>query len=280
MTANDREVHWWRADLTEHSAVRDLLATVRADTIFHLAGHVAGGPSLDLVVPTFRSNLIGTVNLLALAAETDCRRVVLAGSSYEPECEKADNPVSPYAISKWAASGYARMFHRLHSLPVVTLRIYMAYGPAQRDREKLIPYVITSLLREKPPKLASGERQVDWVYVDDVVDALLTAAVVDHAEGETLEIGSGELVSVRRTVELIREIIGSRAGPIFGAQEDGPREELRLMSDPEASRRMTGWMPKVPLAEGLRRTVAWWRNALLLALFPFQEIVDSLLIQI
>jgi UDP-glucose 4-epimerase len=277
MAVDEGKVRWWRADLAELSAARNLLAAVRPDTIFHLAGHVAGAPSLDLVVPTFRSNLAGTVNLLALAAEHDCRRIVLAGSSYEPECDKGDVPVSPYAVSKWAASGYARMFHRLHNLPVVTVRIYTAYGPAQRDLGKLIPYVITSLLREEPPKLASGERQVDWVYVDDVVDALVAAALADGAEGETLEVGSGELVSVRSTVEQIHDIVGSRAAPIFGVQEDGPREALRLVCDPEASRLTIGWTPKVRLAEGLRRTVAWWRHLLVLALFPSQEIAGDLL---
>ena len=83
------------------------------------------------------------------------------------------------------------MFHALYGLPVINLRTFMTYGPGQRDGSKLIPYVATALLRGESPRLSSGTREVDWIYVGDVVDAYLAAAVADGVEGTSIDIGSG-----------------------------------------------------------------------------------------
>ena len=85
------------------------------------------------------------------------------------------------------------MFSALYGLQVVTARIFMTYGPAQPDRKKLIPYVTDCLLRGEAPQLTSGERLVDWVYVDDVVDGLLAAATSPRGAGKTVDLGSGTL---------------------------------------------------------------------------------------
>src|SRR5712692_8315592 len=134
--------NWWRADLSDEVAVRGLFRDIRPDIIFHLASHVKGAPNLEHVLPTFRSNLQSTVNLLAVAATSNCQRIVLTGSLAEPEVENGERfPAAPYAAAKWASSGYARMFHALYKSPVVIARVFMVYGPAQKDLTKLIPYV-------------------------------------------------------------------------------------------------------------------------------------------
>ena len=128
---------------------------IRPDVIFHLASHVKGAPNLEHVLPTFRSNLQSTVNLLTLATEKGCQRMVITGSLAEPEPgTKQTFPSAPYAAAKWASSGYARMFHALYKLPVVIARVFMVYGPAQQDLTKLIPYVTLSLLRGRGRRLA------------------------------------------------------------------------------------------------------------------------------
>ena len=126
-------------------------------------------------------------------------------------------------MTKWASSAYGRMFHALYRLPVVILRVFMVYGPAQRDVRKLIPMLILSLLRGETPKLMSGERQVDWIYVDDVVDGLLASAHASHVEGKTIDIGAGELMTVRSLVERLVLLMDSSITPVFGAVADRPR---------------------------------------------------------
>ena len=140
-------------------AVRSTLAHVRPDVVLHLAGHVTGAQDLALVEPTFQMNLTSTVHLLIAAAETRPRRLVLVGSMQEPDPDHpAPVPCSPYAASKWAASGYARMFHALYHLPVAVARPMMVYGPGQWDLLKVLPYVTVSLLGGTPPVLGSGAR--------------------------------------------------------------------------------------------------------------------------
>jgi UDP-glucose 4-epimerase len=251
-------VRWWQGELAELTVVRELLTAVKPDVIFHLASHVVGARGLDVVTPTFRNNLISTVNLLIAASEVGCRRIVLTGSLEEPERGDSEAvPCSPYAAAKWASSAYARMFHALYQLPVVILRVFMVYGPAQQDLRKLIPYVILSLLRGEAPKLTSGHRPVDWIYVDDVVDGLLAAAQVPAAEGCTIDLGSGVLVSVRAVVQQIANIVGSSVEPVFGAVPDRPLEQVRAANPTDIAAKL-GWSPTIALEEGLKRTVDWY----------------------
>ena len=144
-------IRWWTADLSEVDAAPRILRQVRPDVVFHLASHVSGDRGLGAVVPTLRDNLVTTVNLLTAAAEAGEARVVLAGSMEEPDRDDPA-PSSPYAAAKSAASAYARLFDQLYGLPVVNLRVFMVYGPGQRDDTKLIPYVISSLLRGEAPR--------------------------------------------------------------------------------------------------------------------------------
>lgn len=253
-------VRWERADLSDHPATRALFRRIRPDVVLHLASEVAGARDRSLVVPMLHANAVAAVNVMDAAADVQCRRVVLAGSMEEPDPSDPDAvPQSPYAMAKSAAWGYARMFRALYGLPVVHLRIFMVYGPGQRDLRKLVPYVTDSLLRGRAPELTSGTREVDWIYVDDVVDAFLTAAVAEGVDGASLDIGSGELVTGRDLVARLCALIGGDVEPIFGARPDRPLERIRV-ADPRSAARMMAWRPRVPLDEGLRRTVEFYSS--------------------
>jgi nucleoside-diphosphate-sugar epimerase len=135
----------------------------------------------------------------------------------------------------------------------------MVYGPAQQDLSKLIPYVILSLLQGKSPSISSGDRMIDWIYVNDVVEAYLALAKVPGIEGQTLEIGSGELVSIREIVDQVAGLVSGPAKPKYGALADRPMEPLRI-ADIARTRDLIEWAPRTPLKEGLSRTVEWYRN--------------------
>ena len=180
---------WHQADLTDANAAQALLRNVQPDIIIHLAGYAEGSRELQHVLPSFHGDLAATVNVLTAAAELGHARVVFPGSMEEPAPDRPhDVPSSPYAAAKWAAGAYARMFYALYQTPVVMLRVFMAYGPGQRDM-KIIPYTILSLLNGESPRLTSGRRPVDWIYVDDVVDGLLTASVASGVEGAHSRLG-------------------------------------------------------------------------------------------
>jgi nucleoside-diphosphate-sugar epimerase len=155
------------------------------------------------------------------------------------------------------------MFHDLYQLPVVILRVAMAYGPVQQDTSKLIPYVTRSLLSGEAPRLSSCRREVDWVYIDDVVEALLLAAEREGIDGMSIDIGSGEWVSIRTVVEYLVQMCNSRVEPLFGSLADRPKDQVRRANIAEAYARL-GWRPRTPLATGLERTVEWHRQQLAL----------------
>jgi len=254
-------ITWWQADLADASETSRIFRILKPSVVYHLAGSVGAGPGTELVLPTYHSLLTSAVNLLIAAQETGCGRIILAGSFTEP-LPGAINPTpgSPYAAAKWASTGYGRMFHALYGAPVVNLRPFMTYGPAQNPA-KLIPTVIASLLQGERPKLSSGQISADWVYISDIVDAFAAAASVPALEGATLDLGTGRLMSVRTVIEELMPIVGNGIEPIFGALPDRPAEnEIAADTGPAADR--LGWRATTPLAEGLSKTVEWYRSAL------------------
>jgi UDP-glucose 4-epimerase len=261
-STNADGICWWQGDLAELETVQELLAITKPGLIFHLASLVAGARDVKLVMPMLRSNFLSTLNLLTVASGFGCRRLILTGSQEEPEVGDPEAiPSSPYAAAKWTSSAYARMFHALYQLPVIVMRVFMVYGPAQRDLHKLIPYVTLSLLRGEVPKLSSGHRQVDWIYVEDVVEGLLAASQTIGMEGKTIDIGSGMLVSIRNIVEQLIRLINPQIEPLFGAIADRPLEQVRV-ADLMRTQALLEWKPTIMLDEGLRRTVEWYTGQL------------------
>jgi UDP-glucose 4-epimerase len=253
--------HWLVCDLSEPGAVADIVDSVRPDVVIHLAGAVRGDRSLEAVAPTLQANLVATVELLEAATRVGCRRIVLSGSLLEEPVAGGPQavPPSPYGASRWAASAYGRMFHALFDSPVVVLRPSYAYGPGQ-EPTKLIPHVISSLLDGGSPQLSSGERRLDCVYAEDVARAYVRAAVAAGVEGRTIDIGRGVLTSVHEIVQLIIECVGPTPGrPVFGTLPARPREQ-QVTVDIEETARVLGWRATTPLADGLRATVAWFRD--------------------
>lgn len=250
-----------RCDLADFESTARLLDSVRPDYVFHLASHVQGAPDLKHVLPAFRDNLQTTVNLLTAVAERGCRRFVMTGSFMEPSAGAGDPvPTSPYAAAKSASGLFLRMFEAIHRVPISTARVYMVYGPGQQDLTKLVPYVILSLLRGESPRISSGRRLVDWVFVDDVVEGLLRIALSEHALGRTVEIGTGSVISTADIVALIHRLVGSSAMPLIGALPDRPLE-VTGAARIEETLRVIGWTPGVSLEEGLKRTIDFYRGA-------------------
>jgi UDP-glucose 4-epimerase len=248
--------------MTDSERVRSVLADIKPDFIFHLASEVHGSRDRQYVQPMLMSNLVGTVNLLCSAADIGCRRIVLTGSLEEPDSGMAEViPCSPYAASKWAGSSYARMFHALYDAPVTIARLFMVYGPGQRDVNKLIPYVVLSRLRGRSPKISSGDRLVDWIHVEDVAEGLIAMAGTPGICGKTLDIGSGTLVSVREIVNRLCALVPAEDGPQFGALGDRPMEQVRVANVRETYARL-GWRSKIDLNRGLQLTLDWYRDRL------------------
>jgi len=249
---------WIQGDLTNGAWLRELVTGVKPDVIYQLASASLGGQDSEFVLPTFENDLRSTINTLLAAKACGTSRVILVASLEEPRHDSRTVSVpSPYAAAKAACTQYGLMFHQLYDVPVTILRLFMTYGPGQKSY-KLIPYTISSLLKNQSPKLSSGIRPVDWVYVQDVITAFLAAAVRMQVVGTVVDIGSGCLVTVRDLVKEIHRQIPEAPAPTFGALPDRVMETVRC-ADTETALRTLDWKATTPISEGLSQTIAWYR---------------------
>lgn len=239
-------------DLTDRRAVEKVVTAFRPERVYHLAGLVTGRQDLELVAPTLRANLLGTVHLLMASIEAGYPRFVWVGSADEPVAGGAA-PASPYAASKAAAGLYVDLFAGLFALPVVRIRLHTVFGPGQRE-DKLVPYVIGCFRRGEAPRLGSPDRARDFVFVDDVVRGFLACGVRDQAVGRTVELGSGTATRLGDLVRRLAALTGAGVEASFGVVRD--REgEPRGVADVRAARELLGWSPRWSLERALDETV-------------------------
>lgn len=249
-------------DITDLEAVRNRLKHFRPDYIFNLAAFVNGSRNLEMVLPTMKANLGGNLNLLVASAEIPLKRLILIGSmdEYQSDTNETASPPSPYAASKMASSAYAKMFYSLYELPVVIARVFMTYGPKQKDGQKLIPYTITALLNGESPDFGTGQRMVDWIYISDIIDGLISMMITPGLEGKTVGLGTGELVSVRDVILKIFKAMNVEKAPNFGVLPDRPLEKA-VAASVKRTRNLINWEPKVDIESGITKTVKWYRNS-------------------
>jgi len=236
--------------------VQETVKTINPDYTYHLAGLVDTRQEIGLVLPTLRHNLLGTLHLLMALVDSQCRRIIVASSSETPKF--GDAPNSPYAASKLAVAAYAGMFHMLFGLPIVMARPHMNYGPRQ-PQNKLIPHVICSILKNSPPRLSSGRRICDMIYIKDMVRGLLLMAISESAVGCTFDIGTGKGVSIREIAIRISMLMKTPCHPVFGTVVDRIGE-FSQVANIKMIRSCLGWEPIWTMDEGLIETIEWYKD--------------------
>jgi nucleoside-diphosphate-sugar epimerase len=264
-----------QADVTDPAAVEAVISEVQPVLAFHLAAHTHAGTSWQHVDECLQTNVQGTVAVLRALGRHGCQRIVhvstgdVYGNVPVPFREDmALDPRSPYAVSKVAAEQLCRLFHQTEGAPVVVVRPFTTYGPAQ-SADRLVPDVVLGALRGEHLSLTEGRQTREFTYVDDVVEGLLLAAHVPGVEGELFNLGGGEEAAVRDVVERVLALLGNPVEARFGALPGRPGDVPRMLSDSGRARARLGWAPEVTLDEGLGRTVAWYRNRLAATSPPF-----------
>jgi len=262
-----------------HGDVRDgplmerVLGEYEVDTVLHLAAQTIVGTANRGPRSTFESNIRGTWELLeACRVNGAVRRIIVAASdkAYGPHDElpyredSALQPRFPYDVSKAAADLVARSYWHTYGLPVAVTRFANLYGGGDLNPSRLIPEAVWAALDGRRPVIRSdGTAERDYLYVEDAVDAYLAiAAALDAgpARGEAFNAGSGRPWSVREVVELVCEAAGARVEPDIRGTGTPAGELDRQFVDATKIAEVCGWRPAVDLPEGLRRTVAWYRE--------------------
>ncbi len=262
------EITLHEANITDRSAMDALAKSVRPSIIFHLAAYTHVGKSWHRVDECVQTNIQGTVNLLQALDGVGYERFINTGTSEiygdidVPFQEDATvNPNSPYSVSKYAAERFCRMFHQGHGWPIVLVRPFNAYGPAQSP-DRIIPETIVRALRKQVLKTTSGRQTREFNYVDDLSDGFLLAATTPGIEGELFNLGGGDEIAIRDVVALVLDVMGNPIQPDIGALPDRPTEIQRMFCDSTRARERLGWRPKYTLRDGLERTVAWYESEL------------------
>jgi UDP-glucose 4-epimerase len=254
-------------NLCDRSAMDAVVARARPSHIFHLGAYTHVGKSWHRVDECIQANVQGTVNFLqALAERGGYERFVYTGTSEiygdieVPFREDAKvNPISPYSVSKYAGERYCQMFHAGHGWPIVMLRPFNAYGPGQSP-DRIIPEIIVRALRGGELKMTQGRQTREFNYVEDLAEGFLRAGVANGIEGEVINLGCGEEVSMRDLATTILDLMGNPISANFGALPDRPTEIWRMYCDSTKARERLGWKPRHTLADGLESTIAWYRD--------------------
>jgi CDP-glucose 4,6-dehydratase len=260
-------------DICTDGLVARVLNEYEVDSVFHLAAQTQVGSANRSPVPTFETNIRGTWLVLEACRGHGTERIVVASSDKaygrRPELpyreEHPLDPQYPYDVSKAATDMLARSYSQTFGLPVAVTRLANVYGGGDTNRARLIPEAVCAALAGEAPVVRSdGSPERDFLYVEDAARAYLAVwkalAAGGAARGEAFNAGGGEPRCVLDVIEQICRLVGSSVAPDIRG-EGVPHGEIdRQWLDSTKLRRLTGWRPEVPLEEGLRRTIDWYRE--------------------
>ncbi len=255
-------------------SITDAAALQRAvrgcDRVFHQAAVVSVPETVADPLGSHRINATGTLQVLLAARAAGVARVVFASSCAvygdDPRLPKTEDmaprPLSPYALQKWIGEQECALAAR-DGLETVVLRYFNVYGPRQDERSSyagVIPRFVSALARGDIPVIfGDGAQTRDFVHVSDVVAANLAAAAATGASPSPLNVGRGARTSVRELLDAIAAELGAEG--IEPRRESGRAGDVRdSEADPSRAREALGWTAGVGLREGLRDTVAWYRQ--------------------
>jgi UDP-glucose 4-epimerase len=243
-----------------------------AEAVLHLAALIAIPYSYSAPQSYVDTNITGTLNVLEAARRSGVKRVVHTSTSEvygTPETLPITehhplNAQSPYAATKVAADQLALSYQRSFGVPVTVLRPFNTYGPRQSTRA-VLPTILTQLLAGKREiQLGNLAPRRDLTFVSDTVDGFVRAATAAGIEGDTIQLGTGEAVSVADLFHAACKALNIQATITQDPQRLRPdaSEVQVLLSDPAKAERLLGWQPQVSLTEGLTHTAAWLQGHL------------------
>lgn len=257
------EVYFTRGDINDRPKLWSLLQDI--DCVFHLAARVSVPESMLYPRDYNIVNVGGTVTLMEAARDVGIKRVVFASSGTvygnhknQPLREDAEpRPRSPYAVSKLSAEYYIRTIGAIANIDTVCLRIFNAYGPGQHipvSHPPVIPSFIRQALRNGTIVInGNGNQTRDYVYVDDVVNAIISAATAPKIDNMVINIGSGRELSIKDLVKSVLDVTGGRPQVVYNQRGDSGVSHLR--ADIGLAGKKLNYKPSIDLENGLRLTI-------------------------
>jgi len=251
-------------DLGSLAAVENAIRAFAPDTIFHLAWHGVGNRYRNESDQIDR-NLFASLSLFRLALQIGCQTWIGTGSQaeygpYNQICDEnvPTRPTNLYGTVKLCTYLLLRQMAIESGMRFAWLRIFSTYGPKDNP-DWLVPAVIRTLLHGGKPLLTAGEQRWDYLYVEDVAQAIYQTAQIKAAQG-VFNLGSGKTDTIRTIVEKIRDRIDPTLQLGFGEVPYRTDQVMHLQADITHLKDVTGWKPAVQLEEGLQRTIDWYNH--------------------
>jgi len=256
-------INFNRGDVRDIPKLWSLLQGV--DVVYHLAARVSVPASILYPREYNDVNVGGTVSLLEACRDVSVKRVILASSATVYGDQRAQpvnetmstQPAAPYAVSKVAAEQYLFTLGALCGFETVALRIFNAYGPGQPlppAHAPVIPQFMQQVAGSGSVMIfGDGAQTRDFVYIDDVVEALISAAQVDGVDRQLINVGSGVEISLNALVEAMATIVGNKANVLYNRTVSGGI--ARLVADVSKARQLLGYTPSTQLVTGLRKLI-------------------------
>lgn len=237
-----------------------------ADVVFHQAALAGVRQSVAEPLRYTEVNVDGTLNILEAARETDLTRLVAASSSSvygKPEYLPYDEahpttPISPYGVSKLAAEQYVRMYHTAYDLPTVALRYFTVYGPRMRPNMAISNFVSRCFAGKPPVVYGDGSQTRDFTHIDDVVSANQAILTTDAGDGEVINVGSSDNISIEALAMEIRDQIAPSL-----EVEHAPRNEAdaeHTHADVSKACSLLGYEPNISIRNGVGKFIKWYNK--------------------
>ena len=261
-------VKFIEGDIRDAGDVRGAMAGV--DYVLHEAALASVPRSIEDPVLVTDVNVGGTLVVLEEARRAKVKRFVYAASSSAygdsetlPKIESmAPRPLSPYAASKLAGEYYCDVYARVYGLSTLSLRYFNVFGPRQDPKSQyaaVIPIFITDLLAGRRPTIfGDGEQSRDFTFIENVVDANIRASRCEAAQGQTINVACGTHYTLNELFVGIQRIVGGSLAPAYAEPRAGDVKHSH--ADISAAASLIGFSVSVPFAEGLRRTIQWYRE--------------------
>jgi UDP-N-acetylglucosamine/UDP-N-acetyl-alpha-D-glucosaminouronate 4-epimerase len=239
--------------------------------VFHLAAMPSVTRSVQDPLRSHRTNATATLTMLVAARDAGVERFVYAGSSSvygdSPTLPKREDmptrPLSPYGLGKLTGEHYVRLFSSLYGMQTLTLRYFNVFGPRQDASSPysgVISLFVTALLAGRRPVLYGDGRQTrDFTYVANVIDANLRALEAKGLRGQTLNVATGERITLLDLHRALSRELGVKLSPVHRPVRAGDIKHSQ--ADVKAARKLLGYRPTVSFRDGIRLTVAWYRRA-------------------
>ena len=255
-----KEVKYKLCDISNKSK---LLKKIKPnyDYVVNLAGYVDHSHRIK----TMKSHYDGCKNLTYLFLNSKIKKFVQIGSCIEygkiksPQNEKNENnkTFSIYGNAKLLSTRLSQKLYKKFNFPVTVLRFYLVYGPFQ-DTNRVVPITILNAIKNKKFDCSSGLQLRDFTYIDDVVEAIIKTLKNRESSGQIINIGHGKPVSIKRVINKICELLGS-GKPQFGKIDLRKDEIMRLYPSIIKAKKILNWRPKVPLENGLKKTIKFFQ---------------------